>query len=109
MGLLFDETFYVQVLVGARWEWLRSFPPGDPARGRVVSVPDTPMGRRIRLALKAPVFAQYAVARWARCEGMPEGARVVYRVVGDSWRGVRTLPEDEIVIPAEGKRLELHR
>ena len=95
MGLLYEETFYVQVRVGARWEWLRSFPPGDPARGTLVSVPER--DRRIRLGLKAPAFAPGAVELWAKCAGVPEGQRVGYRVVADSWRGEKSMPEQEVI------------
>ncbi len=98
MGLLYEDTFYVQVRVDARWEWLRSFPPGDPARGTVVSVPER--DRRIRLGLKCPEYARDAVTLWARSSGMPEGTRVAFRVVADGWRGERPLPEDEMQIPA---------
>ena len=97
MGLLYEETFYVQVLVGARWEWLRGFPPGDPARGTLISVPDTPKGKRIRLGLKAPEYAPAAVSRWAKSTGVPEGQRVGYRVVASSWRGEKPMPEQEVI------------
>lgn len=96
MGLLYEETFYVQVRVGARWEWLRSFPPGDPARGTLISVPER--DRRIRLGLKAPEYARGAVELWAKCAGVPEGTRVTFRVVASSWRGERVLNEDVIEV-----------
>ncbi len=96
MGRLYEDTFYVQVRVGARWEWLRSFPPGDPARGTLISVPER--DRRIRLGLKCPEYAPTAVERWARTTGVPEGTRVGYGGVADGWRGERPMPEGELVV-----------